>query len=104
MDAPALKKLFLELEAKSQQLAAEVAAAREVTVRRELMMVRQQDEIRFKNARIAQLTHKIPALKRYQFGKKGEQLSGVQGTLLEEAVGEDIGAIETELEILGGAP
>lgn len=111
MDAPALRQLFLELEAKRQQLEAksqlleaEVAAAKEVTVRREQMMVRQQDEIRFKDARIAQLTHEITALKRYQFGKKGEQLSGVQGTLLDEAVGEDIGAIETELEILAGTP
>ncbi|RZT91018.1 transposase [Advenella incenata] len=104
MDAPALKQLFLELEVRNQQLAAEVTAAREVTVRREQMMVRQQDDIRFKDAKIAQLTHEIAALKRYQFGKKGEQLSGVQGTLLEEAVGEDIAAIETELELLAGAP
>lgn len=34
-----------------------------------------QDQIRYKDAKIAQLTHEITALRRYQFGKKGEQLS-----------------------------
>jgi transposase len=62
------------------------------------------DEIRYKDAKIAQLTHEITALRRYQFGKKGEQLSGIQGSLLEEAVGADIAAIEAELEVLSGKP
>ena len=59
-----------------------------------------EDKVRFKDTRIAQLTHEITALRRYQFGKKGEQLSGVQGSLLEEAVCADIAAIEVELEQL----
>ena len=111
MDAAALKQLFREreaelnkLRAEHQQLAQEMAATQEILVRREQMLAGQQDEIRFKDTRIAQLTHEIAALKRYRFGKKGEQLSGVQGTLLEEAVAEDIGAIETELELLAGVP
>ncbi|WP_415792854.1 IS66 family transposase [Bordetella tumulicola] len=59
-----------------------------------------EDKILFKDTKIAQLTHEITALRRYQFGKKGEQLSGVQGSLLEEAVCADIAAIEVELEQL----
>ena len=63
-----------------------------------------QDEILYKDTKIAQLVHEIAGLRRYRFGKKGEQLSGVQGTLLDEAVEADIAAIEAELEQLAGAP
>lgn len=125
MDAPALKKLLQALEAERQQMRAqneqataelaelraereqlehEVAATQAILVRRDQMLACQEDEIRFKDTKIAQLTHEIAALKRYRFGKKGEQLSGVQGSLLEEAVDEDIAAIETELELLAGVP
>src|SRR5690606_17939175 len=125
MDAPALKKLLQALEAERQEMRAqneqataelaelraereqlehEVAATQAILVRRDQMLACQEDEIRFKDTKIAQLTHEIAALKRYRFGKKGEQLSGVQGSLLEEAVDEDIAAIETELELLAGVP
>ena len=79
MDADALRQLLQDSWAERQAL---------------------EDKIRFKDTRIAQLTHEITALRRYQFGKKGEQLSGVQGSLLEEAVCADIAAIEVELEQL----
>src|SRR5699024_4532407 len=40
----------------------------------------------------------------FRFGKKSEQLHGVQGNLLEEAVTEDIAAIEQELKQLSSTP
>ena len=43
-------------------------------------------------------------LRRVRFGKSGEQLSGVQGSLLEETVQTDLSAIEAELELLHGVP
>src|SRR5690606_36533151 len=61
-------------------------------------------EILYKDTKIAQLTHEIAGLRRYQFGKKGERLSGEQGSLLDETVAADIAAIELELEQLRAAP
>jgi len=114
MDAPALKKLLQELEAERQQIKAEheqastelqellaqrqrleheVVATQAMLVRRDQMLACQEDEIRFKETKAAQLTHEIATLKRYRFGRKGEQLPGAQGTLLEEAPEEDIAAM-----------
>lgn len=125
MDAPALKQLLQEVEAERRQMQAqneqaaaelqelraqrqqfehEVAATQEILVRREQMLACQEDEIRFKDTKIAQLTHEIATLKRYRLDQKGEQLPGVQGILIEKAVEEDITAIETELELLAGVP
>ncbi len=82
----------------------ELEQTRQILVRREQMLATHRDDIRFKDAKIAQLTHEIANLRRYQFGKKGEQLSGVQGSLLEETVCADIAAIEAELDLLRGQP
>jgi len=47
------------------------------------------------------LTFELAMLRRYRFGKRGEQLPpGVQGSLLEDAVDEDLAAIECELKAL----
>ena len=93
-----------ELRAEHLERQQAIGKAKEILVRHEQMVAAHQDEIRYKDAKIAQLTHEIAALRRYQFGKKGEQLSGVQGSLLEETVCADIAAIEAELEILSGKP
>src|SRR5690554_4271249 len=50
--------------------------------------------LNLKDTTIAQLTHEIAVLRRFRFGKKSEQINGVQGSLLEEAVAADIAAIE----------
>jgi len=93
-----------ELRAERQQLEHEVTATQETLVRRAQMLVCQQDEISVKDIRITQLTHEIATLKRRRFGRKSEQLSDIQGTLLEEAVDEDIVAFETEFELLVAVP
>jgi len=46
------------------------------------------------------LTYELALLKRHAFGKRSEQLNVLQISLLEEVVGVDIVAIETELEDL----
>lgn len=104
MDAPALRTMLAELlaeRAEHEQALAEVA---QLKVRQEQMLARHRDDIRYKDARIAQLTHEIAALRRYRFGKKGEQLSGVQGSLLDETAETDIAALEAELDLLRGVP
>src|SRR5690625_3885284 len=60
--------------------------------------------ITLKDTTIAQLKHEIAVLRRFRFGKKSEQLAGVQGSLLEEAVAADIAAIEEELHQLTDQP
>jgi len=67
-------------------------------------IARRERLINLKDTTIAQLTHEIAVLRRFRFGKKSEQLSGVQGSLLEEAVAADIAAIEEELEQLTVEP
>src|SRR5690625_5871007 len=67
-------------------------------------IARRERLINLKDTTIAQLTHEIAVLRRFRFGKKSEQLSGVQGSLLEEAVAADIAAIEEELHQLTDHP
>jgi transposase len=57
-------------------------------------------ELRYRQTRIDQLTHEISILRRQQFGRRSEQLSGEQMNLLDEAVDADLAAIELELEQL----
>jgi len=71
---------------------------------KQTQIARRERLINLKDTTIAQLTHEIAVLRRFRFGKKSEQLSGVQGSLLEEAVAADIAAIEEELEQLTVAP
>jgi len=57
-------------------------------------------ELVYRQTRIDQLTHEISVLKRYQFGRRSEQLDPAQASLLDETIAGDIAAIELELEAL----
>ena len=59
-------------------------------------------EIKFRQAKIDQLTHEMAALKRWKFGRSREQLDAAQASLLDETLDADIAAIEQELQILCG--
>ena len=92
------------LRALTRQLMTEVA-------QRDLLLNEQQQRVKhltqdnqFKHTYIQKLTHEIALLRRYRFGKKSEQLTGVQGSLLDEAVEEDMAAIELELQQLQDQP
>ena len=70
-----------------------------------LKAVEQKDqEIQWKDLKISQLTHEMAILKRWRFGRAAEEFHGLQRSLLEESIDEDLGAIETELEELQEAP
>lgn len=71
---------------------------------KEALLTHKDHDLIIKEATIVKLTHEIAVLRRYQFGKKSEQISGEQGNLLEEAVAADIAAIEQELKQLTSAP
>ena len=61
-------------------------------------------ELRYRQTRIDQLTHEIATLKRLQFGKRSEQFSVEQMSLLNEAIDADLAALEIELEQLKPTP
>ncbi|WP_416233086.1 IS66 family transposase [Castellaniella sp.] len=62
---------------------------------------RTQQELHTSKTLNEKLTFEIAMLRRFRFGKRGEQLlPGVQGSLLEEAVDEDLVEIEAQLAAL----
>ncbi|VVE50451.1 IS66 family transposase [Pandoraea eparura] len=61
-------------------------------------------ELHYRQTRIDQLTHEMAMIKRYQFGKRSEQLDSTQASLLEESIDADIAAIEEELAQLSTQP
>ena len=56
-------------------------------------VTRQDQELRYKQLKIEQLTHEMAVLKRWRFAARSEQLHGVQGSLLEETIEADLEAI-----------
>ena len=59
-----------------------------------------KSEVRFKGARIEQLTYELARYKRIRFDRTSEKLDRAQASLLEEALDEDLCALEEELEQL----
>ena len=69
-----------------------------------LQIEAQQKAIQWRDLKIGQLTHEMATLKRWTFGKGSEQVTGLQRSLLEEAIDEDLEAIAIELEALRPTP
>lgn len=63
-------------------------------------VARQDQELRYKQLKIDQLTHEMAVLKRWKFAARSEQLHGAQGSLLEETIDADLEAIGVELAAL----
>jgi hypothetical protein len=51
-----------------------------------LQIEAQQKAIQWRDLKIGQLTHEMATLKRWTFGKGSEQVTGLQRSLLEEAI------------------
>src|SRR6185312_2931303 len=60
------------------------------------------EELKFKQLKIDQLTHEMAVLRRWRFGRRSERLDPTQRSLLEESIDEDLEAISLELEALRG--
>ena len=67
-------------------------------------IARKDCDIKYRQAKIDQLTHEMAVLKRWKFGRSREQLDSAQASLLDEAIDADIAAIEVELQTLAPAP
>ena len=76
---------------------------RQIVQRDETIVIKDR-EIKYRQAKIDQLTHEMAVLKRWKFGRSREQLDSTQASLLNEAIDADIAAIEEELEYLAPAP
>ena len=69
-------------------------------VQRDETIASKDREIKYRQAKIDQLTHEMAVLKRWKFGRSREQLDSAQASLLDETIDADIAAIEEELEQL----
>jgi transposase len=70
-----------------------------------ITQVTQKDqELKFKQLKIDQLTHEMAILKRWRFSRRSEQLDPAQRSLLEESIDEDLEAIGLEIEALRERP
>lgn len=76
---------------------------RELSAQLLVQLASKDREIVYRQTKIDKLTHEIATLKRNQFGKRSEQLSGEQRSLLDETVDADLAAIEEELAQLSPA-
>jgi len=59
-----------------------------------------QQEIGWRDAKISKLTFEIAQLKRVQYGRRSERMTGEQKALFDEAIEADIAAAEAQLEEL----
>jgi transposase len=71
----------------------------ELSVREALLASRDQ-ELKRRQLKIDQLTHEMATLKRWQYGRRSEQLDAVQHSLLDESIEADLEAISLEIEAL----
>ena len=83
-----------------QQLRELAATLRAQIQEQDAVIARHAQELRCRQTKIDQLTHELAIHKRWKFGKRSEQLTSAQASLLEEALDADLEAIEAELEAL----
>jgi transposase len=93
MDAQELRNLTATLFAKLQLRESELTE-------RDAILSRRDEELKYKQLKIDQLTHEMAVLKRWRFAKRSEQLDAVQLRLLDESIDADLQAIELEIEAL----
>jgi transposase len=86
MDAKELRDLTAALFAKLQE--------------RDAVLSRRDEELKYKQLKIDQLTHEMAVLKRWRFAKRSEQLDVLQHSLLDESIDADLEAIELEIVAL----
>ncbi len=67
---------------------------------KEAQLASRNEELKRKQLKIDQLTHEMATLKRWQYGRRSEQLDAVQRSLLDESIDADLEAISLEIEAL----
>ena len=93
-----------ELRALASELLAQMKRHDASLASKDQEIQRKDGELRYRQAKIDQLTHEMAVLKRWKFGRSGERLDPAQLSLLDETLDADIAAIELELEQLAPPP
>src|ERR1700761_2207426 len=100
MDADQLRDLTSALFEKLADRDAQISQKdAEISAQSAKLAARDQ-ELKYKQLKIDQLTHEMAILNRYRFGRHSEQLDVVQSSLLDETIDADIEAIHLEIEAL----
>jgi hypothetical protein len=71
---------------------------------KEAQLASRNEELKHKQLKIDQLTHEMATLKRWQYGRRSEQLDAAQRSLLDESIDADLEAISLEIEALRERP
>lgn len=80
-----------------------IAQCNEIITTHETTLAQHERTLVYRQAKIETLTLEIARLKRWQFGRRSEQMDPAQGALFEETLAADIAAVETELQALSTA-
>jgi transposase len=78
----------------------DVAALRRLVLEQRQTLTERDRDIVYKDAKIAALTHEIARIKRWIFAARSEKLDPAQRALFDESLGEDIAALEVQLDAL----
>ena len=78
----------------------DVAALRRLVLEQRQTLTERDRDIIYKDAKIAALTHEIARIKRWIFAARSEKLDPAQRALFDESLGEDIAALEVQLDTL----
>src|SRR5687767_9750836 len=97
MDAQELRDLTVLLFSQLQQHQSQLTE-------QQAQLARRDEELKYKQLKIDQLTHEMAVLKRWRYERRSEQLDAVQRSLLDESIEADLEAIAIELEALKEKP
>jgi transposase len=104
MDAEKLRDLAATLAAQIAERDLQISKYDAQISEHETQLARRDEELKHKQLKIDQLTHEMATLKRWQYGRRSEQLDAVQRSLLDESIDADIEAISLEIEALKAKP
>ena len=104
MDAQKLRDLAATLISQLAQAHAQISEHGAAITARDVQIARRDEELKHKQLKIDQLTHEMAILKRWQFGRRSEQLDAQQRSLLDDSIDADIAAIGLEIEALQDRP
>jgi transposase len=104
MDAEKLRDLAASLAAQIAERDAQIHELDAQISARDAQIVRRDEELKHKQLKIDQLTHEMATLKRWQYGRRSEQLDAGQRSLLDDSIDADIAAIDLEIEALRESP
>ena len=94
MDAQQLREFTASLMQQLQQQAGDLCQKQQILEQQQRELARRDEKIRFTTVENEKLKVELAYLRRIRFGKKSEKLAGIQGLLFEEAIDEDLAAVQ----------